>query len=81
MTLYNNTPTPAQYGISDGTSVDCGTLKPNETTELPYYDKKPKVTVKFVAVGKAQPNQYPPFSVTIPQSGKGTSVTIGLFQQ
>jgi hypothetical protein len=81
MKLYNNTPDQANYGITDGTSVDCGTLKPNETTDLPYYDKKAKVTVKFVAAGKSQPNEYPPFSVTIPESGTGTTVTIGLFQE
>ena len=81
MTLSNNTPVQAYYGITDGTSADCGNIDPSQTADLPYYDNKPQVTVKFVAVGKAPPNEYPPFSVTIPKSGTGTTVTIGLYQE
>ena len=81
MKLFNNTPMQAYYGITDASGGDCGTIEPNQTADLPSYDNKPKVTVKFVAVGKAPPNEYPPFSVTIPQSGTGASVTIGLYQE
>jgi hypothetical protein len=81
MTIFNNSPNPTYYGITDGTSSDCGNIAPNQSVDRPYYDNKPQVTVKIVAVGKASPNEYPPFSVTIPETGTGTAVTIGLYQE
>jgi hypothetical protein len=36
---------------------------------------------QVVAVGKAPPNEFPPFSVTIPTTGTGMTVTIGLYQE
>ena len=81
MTLLNNTPMQAYYGITSQNGGDCGTLDANQSTDLPSYDNQPSVTVKFVAVGKAPPNEFPPFSVTIPETGTGTSVTIGLYQE
>jgi hypothetical protein len=81
MTILNNTPNLAYYGISDGTSADCGNLDPNQSADWPYYDNQAQVTVKIFAVGKSSPNEFPPFSVTIPETGTGTSVTIGLYQE
>ena len=81
MTLLNNTPMQAYYGITDQSGGDCGTIDPNQSADLPQYDNQASVTVKFVAVGQAPPNEYPPFSVTIPETGTGTAVTIGLYQE
>lgn len=81
MTIYNNTPNLTYYGISDGTSADCGNIAANQTADLPYYDNQPQVTVKIFAVGKSSPNEFAPFSVTIPESATGTTVTIGLYQE
>jgi hypothetical protein len=81
MTLFNNTPMETYYGITDQSGGDCGTINANQTVDLPAYDNKPSVTVKFVAVGKAAPGEYPPFSVMIPDTGTGTTVTIGLYQE
>jgi hypothetical protein len=83
MKLFNNTPMEAFYGISDGTSADCGNIPANQTADLPYYDNKPKVNVTFTAVGATPPpsGETTPFSVTIPATGTGTAVTIGLYQE
>ncbi|MEY2563272.1 MAG: hypothetical protein QOH88_1465 [Verrucomicrobiota bacterium] len=81
MKLYNNTPMQTFYGISDGTSADCGNIDANESVDLSYFDNKKSVTVTFTAVGTAPPGETPPFSVTIPQSGTGTAVTIGLYRE
>jgi hypothetical protein len=83
MKLYNNTPMEAFYGISDGTSADCGNIPANQTTDLPYYNNKTNVTVTFTAVGTTPPpsGETTPFSATIPATGTGMTVTIGLYQE
>lgn len=82
MKLVNNTPMEVFYGISNGGSADCGTIPANQSTDRPFYDKKQNVTVTFEAVGQnTPPGESTPFSVTIPQSGTGTAVTIGLYQE
>lgn len=82
MKLYNNTPMAAFYGISDGTSADCGNIPANQTTDLPYYDNKQTVDVTFSAVGaNTPPGESTPFSVTIPKTVTGMTVTIGLYQE
>ena len=83
MTLYNNTPMEAFYGISAGDNPgDCGTIPANQTTDLPQYDNKQNVTVTFEAVGASNaPGESTPFSITIPKSGTGMAVTIGLYQE
>ena len=78
MTLYNNTPNQAFYGIGSGNSGDCGTLDPNQTADWPSYDNTSDVTVTFQA---NTPGSYPPFTVTIPETGTGTTVTIGMYQE
>jgi hypothetical protein len=79
MTLLNNTPNPAFYGISSSNGGDCGTLDPNGTADWPSYDNQTNVSVSFRSNTKSPNNEYPPFSVTIPESGTGTTVTIGLY--
>lgn len=79
MTLYNNTPNQAFYGIGTDNGGDCGTLDPNQTADWPSYDKTANVTVTFQA--NSGPGSYPPFTVTIPESGTGTTVTIGMYQE
>ena len=75
MKLYNNTPNEAYYGISDGTGGDCGTIAAGGTADWPAYDNE-AVQVRFTAV----PPQSP-FSITIPSTGTGMTVTIGLYQE
>lgn len=82
MKLFNNTPMNTFYSISDGTSADCGNIPANQTVDLPYYDNQAKVTVSFAAQGaKTPPGESTPFSTTIPESGTGMAVTIGLYQE
>jgi hypothetical protein len=82
MKLYNNTPMETFYGISDGTSADCGNIAANQTTDLPYYDNKQNVNVSFSAVGaNTPPGESTPYSVTVPKTGTGMTVTIGLYQE
>lgn len=78
MKLYNNTGNDVFYGISDSNSVDCGTINAGDTADLPGYDNQTNVRVTFAALPV---NQVTPFSVTIPESGEGMAVTIGLFQE
>lgn len=81
MKLVNNTPNGAYYGISSGNSANCGSIPANGSVDLPYWDNKQNVKVTFSALGKAPPGQTAPFSVTIPKSGTGMAVTIGLYQE
>lgn len=83
MKLFNNTPMEAFYGIAGAGSADCGNIPANQTADLPWYDNKQNVTVTFSAVGTQPPppGETTPFSVTIPSSGTGTTVTIGLYQE
>ena len=83
MKLFNNTPMEAFYSIAGAGSADCGNIPANQTADLPWYDDKQDVTVTFTAVGKTPPpaGETTPFSVTIPASGTGTAVTIGIYQE
>lgn len=81
MKLCNNTPNAAYYSLSYTNNASCGNIAAKEAIDLHFYDNKQNVKVSFVAVGKAPPGEVNPFSVTIPKSGKGMTVTIGLFQQ
>jgi hypothetical protein len=82
MKLVNNTPMEAFYGISAAGLGDCGTIPANQSADRPDYDNQQNVTVTFEAVGQnTPPDESTPFAVTIPNSGTGTAVTIGLYQQ
>jgi len=73
MTLYNNTPIQVFYSITSAGSGDCGTIDPGQTADLSSYDNQSNVGVAF------EPNSGTGFSVTIPQSGAGMAVTIGIY--
>jgi hypothetical protein len=77
MQLYNNTPNQLFYSIGDGTAADCGTIDAGQTTSLPYYDNQQNVSVSF-QVNASGPNPTP-YSITIPTSGTGMSVTLGFY--
>lgn len=81
MKLYNNTPNAAFYSVSYGNAAGCGYIAANQTIDFPYYDNQQNVKVSIVATGKAPPGEVNPFSITIPKSGKGMTVTIGMFQE
>ena len=79
MQLYNNTPNQLFYSIGDASSADCGTIDAGQTAALPYYDNQQNVNVSFqVNHGGSNPT---PFSVTIPSSGTGMAVTLGLYTE
>ncbi len=79
MTLYNNTNNEVFYGISYAGAGDCGTIEAGQTVDMPGYDNQENVRVTFTPTPVGQ--QASPFSVTIPQSGEGMAVTIGLYQE
>ncbi len=81
MKLFNNTPNGAYYDISYGNDAECGSLKPGQTLDLPSLNNQQNVKVAFTAIGKAPPGETCPFSVSIPQTGTGMAVTIGIFQE
>jgi ABC-type molybdate transport system substrate-binding protein len=79
MQLYNNTPNQLFYSIGDASSADCGTIDAGQTAALPYYDNQQNVSVAFQVNGSS-PNPIP-YSVTIPSSGTGMSVTLGFYTE
>jgi hypothetical protein len=82
MKIINNTPTNAFYGIWGGGSADCGNIPANGSADRPWYDNKQNVRINLSAVVRnAPPGEVQAFSVTIPKSGKGNTVTFGLFHQ
>jgi hypothetical protein len=81
MKLFNNTPNDANYDISYANDAECGTIAANATLDLPGLDNQKDVKISFYCAGKAPPGETAPFSVTIPKSGAGMAVTIGLYQE
>ena len=73
MQLYNNTSNEVLYTISAGSSDSCGTIDPGQTASEPSYDNTQNVSVFF------SNNSGGPFSVTIPNTGEGMSVTVGIY--
>ena len=73
MKLYNNTSDVVEYTVSCSTSDNCGSLDPAQTTDLPYFDNQPGITVDFCPVSGN------PFKVTIPESKEGMAVTVGIY--
>lgn len=78
MKLYNNTSNDVFYSISSPGTGNCGTITAGGTTDLPFYDNKQSLNVGFSAT-PASPSKVTPFTVTIPNTGVGKVVTIGLF--
>jgi hypothetical protein len=81
MKLYNNTPGEVYYDITSPGLGDCGTIDPGATTDLPSYDNQDDVTVSFLAMPQSTPPDITPFQITIPESGTGMAVTIGIYQE
>lgn len=81
MKLYNNTPGEIFFGIEDANSGDCGTIDAGATADWPAYDNQDNVTVSFAAYPFSNPPEITPFKITIPESGTGMSVTIGIYQE
>ena len=74
MLLYNNTQNEVLYTISAGQSDSCGTINPGDTASEPTYDNMQNVTVYF----SNNDNSYP-FDITIPSTGEGMAVTVGIY--
>ena len=81
MKVYNNTPDEVFYSISSPSSGDCGTIEACGTSDWPGYDNQQNVRVGFTAMPSSQPPEITPFKITIPNSGEGMAVTIGLYQE
>lgn len=80
MKIYNNTQNEIGYTISSPGDADCGTIQAQQTADFPYLDNTDNVSLGFVAL-PPEPRGVAPYSVTIPQSGEGMTVTIGLYQE
>lgn len=81
MKLNNNTPGQVMYSISSPNSGDCGNIDAGGTADWPAYDNQENVRVAFAAAPVSQPPQITPFKITIPETGTGMAVTIGLYQE
>jgi hypothetical protein len=79
MKIFNNTPNEIGYNISAYDAGNCGSLEPSQTVDLPAWDNKKSVTVSFQALPPER--GLTPFSITIPKSGTGMAVTIGVYQE
>ena len=73
MKLFNNTPNEALYTISAGSSDSCGTIDPGQTIDDDNYNDMQNVQVFF------SNNSGGPFSITIPSTGEGMAVTVGIY--
>jgi len=73
MKLFNNTPNEALYTIAGGGSDSCGTIDPGQTADEDTYNNMQNVQVFF------SNNSGGPFSVTIPNTGTGMAVTVGIY--
>ena len=73
MKLYNNTSNEALYTISAGGSDSCGTIDPGQTADEDAYNNTQNVSVFF------SNNSGGPFSITIPSTGEGMAVTVGIY--
>jgi hypothetical protein len=81
MTIFNNTPVEAYYTVSYGNDVECGSLGGRESVTSTNWDKQPKLKVVFSGLGGNPPTPGHPFWITIPQTGTGLAVTIGISQE
>jgi hypothetical protein len=81
MTLYNNTPMEAAYGISYGNTYDCGTIPSQQTISNTGWDNQKGVTVVFSSMEGNPLTSGNPFWITIPQTGTGSAVTVGIYQE
>jgi hypothetical protein len=73
MKLYNNTSDEVMYTISTSSSDSWGNIDPGQTADEPDYDNTSGVSVYF------SNNSGEPFSITIPETNEGMSVTVGIY--
>lgn len=82
MKLFNNTPGQVYYGIDNASSGDCGVIDSLATSaDMTAYDNSQNVFVAFAAYPFSNPPEITPFKITIPESGTGMTVTIGISQE
>ena len=81
MTLYNNTPMEAAYNVTFGNAGDCGTIPAGQSVTNPSWDNQAALQVVFGSMEGNPPSGGNPFWITVPQTGTGTAVTIGLYQE
>lgn len=73
MLIQNSSPDNIFYGISNPGSADCGTINANDAQEV-NYNNQSNVNVFISPDGGAKT-----FSITIPQTGTGKVVTVGMY--
>ena len=66
------------FGITSPGHGDCGTIDPGGTSDWPKYDNQVNVRVSFSAMPPSTPPQITPYKITIPDTGTGVAVNIGL---
>ena len=81
MRIFNNTQNDVSYWISNPADTDCGTIKARSSVDLPNWNKKDKVNVKFFALPPEPNNLVTPYTLTIPLTKPGMAVTIALLRQ
>ena len=81
MKLFNNTQNNANYDISYANDAECGTIAAGQTIDMPGLDDQENVQISFYCANPAPPDETAPFALTIPSTGTGMAVTIGLFQE
>lgn len=81
MKIYNNTQNDIYYDtkVPSG-GGDCGTIQAQQTEEIGS-DETDNLSLHFTALPTEPEGGVTPFSVTIPQSKTGMTVTIGLYQE
>jgi hypothetical protein len=81
MTLFNNTPMPAAYNVTYGNAGECGTIPAGQSTSNPAWDNQATLQVVFSSMEGTPPSAGNPFWITVPSTGVGTAVTIGIYQE
>lgn len=81
MKLVNNTPGQVFAVISSPGAGDCGSIDAGDTSDWPGYDNQQNVKVSFAALPNSQPPDRTPFKITIPETGTGMAVTIGIYRE
>ena len=79
MKLYNNCEQAVYYWVNYAGGGDCGTISGYDSTESPGWDNE-NLTVQFAGLPDT-PDGMTALSVTVPQTGTGMSVTIGLYHE
>ncbi|MFO1044697.1 MAG: hypothetical protein U0941_23230 [Planctomycetaceae bacterium] len=73
MLIQNCSPNTIFYGISNPGSADCGTIDANQTQDAGYNNQS-NVSVVISPLGGSSS-----FPITIPETGTGKVITVGLY--